>query len=63
MGSENRPTPARTWLVVWVIASSLIWAAVVIVVDDIGWPLVVWALTTFAPVAVSRQREAGADSA
>jgi hypothetical protein len=63
MRSENRATPRRTWLVVWVIASSIIWAAVVISTGDIGWPLVVWATTTFAPVAVRRRREAEADSA
>jgi hypothetical protein len=41
--------PQRT--TAWVLASSLIWAAVIVSTGDVGWPLVVWALTTFAPLA------------
>lgn len=37
--------------VAWVLATSLIWAAVIVDTGDVGWPLVVWALTTFAPLA------------
>ena len=46
--------------VLWVLASSVIWAAVIVSTGDIGWPLVVWALTTFAPLAGRhRKRLAG----
>ncbi len=40
-----------TGVIAWVLGSSLIWAAVIVSTGDIGWPLTVWALTTFAPVA------------
>jgi hypothetical protein len=36
--------------------SSIIWAAVVFATGDVGWPLVVWALTTFAPLAERSRR-------
>ena len=44
---SRRPTP----LIAWVLGSSLVWAAVVVSTGDVGWPLVLWALTTFAPLA------------
>lgn len=51
----------RTGTIAWVITSSLIWAAVVVSTGEIGWPLVVWALTTFAPLAKQhRRRDAAA---
>ena len=50
----------RPWDVVWVLASSVIWAAVIVSTGDIGWPLVVWALTTFAPLAELRRKQAAA---
>lgn len=40
-----------TGAVAWVLGSSLIWAAVVVTTGELGWPLIVWALTTFAPLA------------
>ena len=48
-GSKDGRHPMR--LVAWVLGSSLIWAAVVVSTGDTGWPLVLWALTTFAPLA------------
>ena len=48
MANDQRYTK-RT--IAWVLGSSLMWAAVVIATGDIGWPLIVWALTTFAPLA------------
>ncbi len=47
--SNDRRYTKRT--IAWVLGSSLIWAAVVTATGDIGWPLIVWALTTFAPLA------------
>ncbi len=46
-----------TRVIAWVLGSSLIWAAVVVSTGDTGWPLVVWALTTFAPLAERHRRE------
>ena len=43
--------------IAWVLGSSLIWAAVVLSTGDTGWPLVAWALTTFAPLAQYRTRK------
>jgi hypothetical protein len=48
MANEQRYTKQT---IAWVLGSSLIWAAVVVATGDIGWPLIVWALTTFAPLA------------
>ena len=45
-------------VIIWVLVSSLIWAAVVVSTGEIGWPLVVWALTTFAPLADRHRRRA-----
>ena len=47
--SDDGRNPTRS--IVWVLGSSLIWAAVVVSTGDTGWPLVLWALTTFAPLA------------
>lgn len=55
MTSEPR-TQSRRLAVAWVVGSSIIWAAVVGATGDVGWPLVVWALTTFAPLAELRRR-------
>jgi hypothetical protein len=50
MATERRAR-YTTGVVAWVVGSSLIWAAVIVDTGDVGWPLVVWALTTFAPLA------------
>ena len=55
-GSDGARRPAP--LIAWVLGSSLIWAAVVVATGDIAWPLVVWALTTFAPLAWDGTRKA-----
>lgn len=47
----SRSNDGRYPMIAWVVGSSLIWAAVVVSTGDTGWPLVVWALTTFAPLA------------
>lgn len=44
-------------VIAWVLGSSLIWAAVIASTGDIGWPLVVWALTTFAPLVERHTRK------
>jgi hypothetical protein len=55
-----REEPRNPWHVVWVLVSSVIWAAVIVSTGDVGWPLVVWALTTFAPLA-ERNRKRSAE--
>lgn len=41
--------------IVWVLGSSLVWAAVAVSTGETTWPLIVWALTTFAPLAHRRR--------
>ena len=55
--SERHPVG----VIAWVLGSSLIWAAVVVSTGDIGWPLIVWALTTFAPLAERHRRESATE--
>lgn len=46
---------AIPWL--W-FAGSLLWAIVIIVTDQLAWPLALWIATTVGPVTyLSRQRE------
>lgn len=52
----SRSVVERIGPALWVIVSSVMWAAVVLSTGDVGWPLVVWALTTFAPLAEGRRR-------
>ncbi len=52
----------RTWHVVWVVASSVIWAAVIIDTGDVGWPLGMWLLTTIVPLHESRRRNESAEA-
>jgi hypothetical protein len=59
-GSSNERFGSGTWVLAWVLVSSIIWAAVVISTGNVGWPLVVWALTTFAPVVEQRRRQVAA---
>ena len=59
---KESSTRSRRLVIAWVLVSSVIWAAVVISTGDVGWPLVVWALTTFAPLAEWRRREEAAQS-
>jgi hypothetical protein len=59
-GSSNERFRSGKWVLAWVLVSSIIWAAVVISTGNVGWPLVAWALTTFAPVAEHRRRQVAA---
>lgn len=59
-GSSNERFNSGKWVLAWVLVSSIIWAAVVLSTGNVGWPLVVWALTTFAPVAELRRRQVAA---
>lgn len=55
--SDRHPTG----VIAWVLGSSVIWAAVIVSTGDIGWPLTVWALTTFAPIAHRHGAQRGSE--
>lgn len=50
---KESSTRSQRLAIAWILVSSVTWAAVAISTGDVGWPLVEWAVTTFAPLSES----------
>ncbi|MGB7861570.1 MAG: hypothetical protein WBM90_13825 [Acidimicrobiia bacterium] len=51
--SRSRWRTAIPWL--W-LAMSLLWAVVIIVTDELAWPLALWVATTVGPLTYQQRR-------
>lgn len=55
--ARSRLHQALPWL--W-LALSLLWAVVIIVTDELAWPLALWVATTVAPLTYLRSSKSDA---
>ena len=53
--SDARRPHLRLLALAW-LASSVVWAGVIIVTDALAWPLALWIATTLGPLALLRDR-------
>jgi len=57
--SDRSPHPRQRWAkwlpFLW-LGLSAIWAAVIVVTDQLAWPLALWIATTLGPLTAMRRR-------